>query len=71
MQDRDEVAKRHGCASGEELLAISEPIPMLPCDVKQIYIARPADGLCFVWVGEPQSKPPVNETERTSALSPP
>ncbi len=71
MQDRDEIAKRHGCASGDELLAISEPIPMMPCDAKQIYIARPANGLYFVWVGEPQSEAPVDETKRTGALTAP
>ena len=58
MQDRDEIAKRHGCASGDELLAISEALPMLPCDVQQIFIARPPNGDHFVWVGEPQSERP-------------
>ena len=68
MQDRDEIAKRHGCASGDELLAMSEALPMLPCDVQQIFIARPPNGDYFVWVGDPLEPPPV---ERTGALTSP
>jgi hypothetical protein len=61
IQDRDKIAKRHGCASGDELLAISEPLPMLPCDVKQIYVARRPDGHRFVWLEEPQLRPSEDE----------
>ncbi len=69
MQDRDEIAKRHGCASGDALLAISEALPMLPCDVMQVFIARPPDGHYFVWVGEPQPKPPTDEPKPVGATS--
>ena len=71
MHDKDEVAKRHGFQSREELLAISEALPMLPCDVKQIYIARRPDGRCFVWLEEPQPKPPASEQQPAEAITGP
>jgi hypothetical protein len=61
MHDRDEIAKRHGFQSHAELLAISEALPMLPGDVKQIYTARHPDGRWFIWLEDTYAEPPLYE----------
>jgi hypothetical protein len=42
--DRDEIAHRYGFESFAELLDISDPLPKLPGDKVQSYVARSPDG---------------------------
>jgi hypothetical protein len=47
--DREELARRYGCTSFPELLAISRPLPKLTADEPQSYVAHRSDGRWFVW----------------------
>ncbi len=60
MHYREELAKRYGFNSFAELLDISEPLPKLPTDKAQSYVARRPDGTWFVWedAPPPDDKPP-------------
>src|SRR5262245_42756649 len=56
MQNREEIAKRFGFTSFEELLVISDPIPKKPGQNTQSYIARGPDGKWHIWNDPPSSE---------------
>ncbi|MBI3865334.1 MAG: hypothetical protein HY290_25955 [Planctomycetia bacterium] len=59
MANPEELARGHGFKSYAELLDASEPLPMMPGDVMQSYIARSPRGLWFVWdeIAKPSDTP--------------
>ncbi len=59
---RDEMARLHGFESYLALLSVSEPLPFLPGDAAQSYIAQNRNGYWFVW--EDQPPPQAVESSR-------
>jgi hypothetical protein len=59
MHDKDQIARRYGFESYAALLDISDPLPNLPGDTAQCYIARHPNGNWFLWDDGPPSSPPA------------
>jgi hypothetical protein len=56
-EPRDQLARLHGFESYVALLSASEPLPILPGDAAQSYIAQNKNGHWFVWEDEPPAPP--------------
>jgi len=56
MNHKDEIAKRYGFESFDELLEVSKPLPKLFGETVQCYLGQHPRGFWFLWQDQPPAK---------------
>ena len=67
MHNRDEIARRYGFETFAELLDVSDPLPRMPGDKAQSYVARHGKGYWFVWQDAPRMETPAGDDRAVGA----